>query len=88
MLFACLELKTYLLIFRCEILFNLDDAKDDPIELRLKVKDRNAARVERDLFKHFESSDPGPWQSTMVYGHMGIENVFSGSCLMLRKTIN
>lgn len=65
-----------------------DDAKDDPIELRLKVKGRHAARVERDLFKHFESSDPGPWQSIMVYGHMDIENVFSGSCLMPRKTIN
>lgn len=38
--------------------------------------------MERDLFKHFESSDPGPWQSTMVYGHMDIENVFSGSVVL------
>lgn len=58
-------------MFKCEILFNLDDPKDDPIELRLTVKGRNAERVERDLFKQFESSDPGPWQLTMAYGQYG-----------------
>lgn len=45
-------------MFKCEILFNLDDPKDDPIELRLTVKGRNAVRVERDLFQQFESSGP------------------------------
>lgn len=43
-------------MFRCEILFNLDDPKDDPKELRLTAKGRNAVRVERDLFQQFESS--------------------------------
>lgn len=73
-------------MFRCEILFNLDDPKDDPKELRLTVKGRNAVRVERDLFQQFESS--GPWQLAMAYGHMDIVNASSGSVvLQLRPLI-
>lgn len=58
----------------------LDDLKDDPIELRLTVKGRNAERVERDLFQQFESS--GPWQLAMAYGHMDIESVSCGSVVL------
>lgn len=48
-------------MFRCEILFNLDDPKDDPIELRLTVKGRNAERVERDLFLWTLAVSHGLW---------------------------
>lgn len=67
-------------MFRCEILFDLDDPKDDPKELRLTAKGRNAVRVERDLFQQFESS--GPWQLAMAYGHMDIVNASSGSVVL------
>lgn len=67
---------------RCKVLLILDDPKDDPIELRLTIKGRNAECMERDLFKQLESYDPGPWQLTMVYGHMDIENVSCGSVVL------
>lgn len=67
---------------RCNVLFILDDPKDDPIELRLTVIGRAAERMERDLFKQLESSDPGPWQLTIAYGHMDIENVSCGSVVL------
>lgn len=67
---------------RCEILFILDDPKDDPIDLRLTVKGCNAERVERDLFQQLESSATGPWQLTMAYGQMNIENVSCGSVVL------
>lgn len=63
-------------------MFVLDDPKDDPIELRLTVKGRNAEGVERDLLQQFESSAPKPWQLTMAYGHMDIENVSCGSVVL------
>lgn len=64
------------------MLFVLDDPKDDPIELRLTVKGRNAEGVERDLLQQLESSAPKPWQLTMAYGHMDIENVSCGSVVL------
>lgn len=69
---------------RCEILFILENPKDDHIELRLKVEGYNAdyKRVERDLFQQLKSSVPGPWQLTMAYGHMNIENVSCGSVVL------
>lgn len=67
---------------RCNVLFFLDDPKDDPIELRLTVIGRATERMERDLFKQLESSDPGPWQLTIAYGHMDIENVSCGSVVL------
>lgn len=75
-----LKLSTYLIILKCKVLFILDDPKDDPIKMRLTVKGRNAERLERDLFKQFESSDPG--QLSTAYGHMVIENVSSGSVVL------
>lgn len=66
----------------CKVLLISDDPKDDPIELQLTIKGRNAECVERDLFKQLESSDPGHCQLTMVYGHMDIENVSCGSVVL------
>lgn len=48
----------------------------------MAVKGRNADRVERDLYQQFKSSASEPWQLTMAYGHMNIENVSCGSVVL------